>query len=205
MRWYLGAIFVLIVALVFQLGLLAYAMYVLLGIMVVSRFGAVIGSTTCRRVASAIAMRPKSAIRRQWSSRSATADACPSPGRWSKTVCRAGLVQTTAAIEGPQSAADDRHAPPRRAKDDALPGGIPDAGLLSVGPVVLWRRAICSVCTAATVATEPHFVLVYPRLVPLVGYDLASRTPGRRNPADSPAVRRSNAHCRRAALPEGDP
>ncbi|MEX2114092.1 MAG: DUF58 domain-containing protein, partial [Pirellulales bacterium] len=38
MKWFLGAVVLLVVALVFNLGLLAYAMYALLGVMLVSRF-----------------------------------------------------------------------------------------------------------------------------------------------------------------------
>ncbi len=38
MKWYAGAILVLCVALVFQLGLLAYAMYALLAMLTISRF-----------------------------------------------------------------------------------------------------------------------------------------------------------------------
>ena len=37
MRWYLGAILLLVIALAFGLSLLAYAMYALLGVMLVSR------------------------------------------------------------------------------------------------------------------------------------------------------------------------
>src|SRR5262245_46688342 len=38
MKWYVGAILLLILAIYFQLGLLAYAMYVLLGLLLISRF-----------------------------------------------------------------------------------------------------------------------------------------------------------------------
>ena len=38
MKWFLGAIVLLTIALVFHLGLLAYAMYTLLGVMLLSRF-----------------------------------------------------------------------------------------------------------------------------------------------------------------------
>ena len=37
MIWYIGAVLLLLLALVFQMGLLAYAMYALLGVLVVSR------------------------------------------------------------------------------------------------------------------------------------------------------------------------
>ena len=38
MRWILGAMVLLFVGVVFQLGLLVYAMYALLGVMLVSRY-----------------------------------------------------------------------------------------------------------------------------------------------------------------------
>ena len=38
MRWMLGAIFLLAIGIVFQLGLLVYAMYALLGVILLSRF-----------------------------------------------------------------------------------------------------------------------------------------------------------------------
>ena len=38
MRWFLGAILLLVIGIAFQLGLLVYAMYVLLGVMLVSRY-----------------------------------------------------------------------------------------------------------------------------------------------------------------------
>ena len=43
MKWFLGAILLLLAALVLQSGLLAYAMYVLLAVMLVSRVLAAIG------------------------------------------------------------------------------------------------------------------------------------------------------------------
>ena len=38
MKWFLGVMLMLLLALVLESGLMAYAMYVLLGLMVVSRF-----------------------------------------------------------------------------------------------------------------------------------------------------------------------
>ena len=38
MKWYLGAILLLLVGLVLQLGLLVYSMYALLAVLIVSRF-----------------------------------------------------------------------------------------------------------------------------------------------------------------------
>src|SRR5437588_7403743 len=51
MKWFLGTILLLLVALILQSGLLAYAMYVLLAVMVISRLlaRAWIGSLSARR------------------------------------------------------------------------------------------------------------------------------------------------------------
>ncbi len=69
MKWYLGAALLLLLALVFKLGLLAYAMYVLLALLMSSRVLARIGSSISQLRASAIAFRPRSASRSRWSSR----------------------------------------------------------------------------------------------------------------------------------------
>ncbi len=61
MRWFAGAILLLLVALVLQLGLLAYAMYVLLGVMAVSRLLTRAGARTSPPCASATCSRPTSA------------------------------------------------------------------------------------------------------------------------------------------------
>ena len=55
MKWFLGATLLLVVALVFHLGLLAYAMYVLLGVMLVEPVpGPHVGRASGRPRASAI-------------------------------------------------------------------------------------------------------------------------------------------------------
>ena len=38
MKWYLGAILILLLGMLLELGLLVYAMYVLLGVMLISRY-----------------------------------------------------------------------------------------------------------------------------------------------------------------------
>jgi uncharacterized protein (DUF58 family) len=50
-------------------------------------------------------------------------------------------------------------------------------GYYQIGPVLLETGDLFGLHRRYRVATEPHFVLVYPKLVPLEGYDLASRRP----------------------------
>jgi uncharacterized protein (DUF58 family) len=50
-------------------------------------------------------------------------------------------------------------------------------GYHQIGPLVLETGDVFGLHRRFRVATEPHFVLVYPQVVPLAGYDIASRRP----------------------------
>src|SRR6202040_2097818 len=50
-------------------------------------------------------------------------------------------------------------------------------GYYQVGPLVLESGDLFGLHRRYRVGSEPHFVLVYPRIVPLEGYDLTSRRP----------------------------
>jgi uncharacterized protein (DUF58 family) len=50
-------------------------------------------------------------------------------------------------------------------------------GYYQVGPLVLESGDVFGMHRRYRVGTAPHFVLVYPKVVPLEGYDLASRRP----------------------------
>ncbi len=50
-------------------------------------------------------------------------------------------------------------------------------GYHQIGPLVLETGDVFGLHRRFRVATEPHFLLVYPQVVPLSGYDIASRKP----------------------------
>jgi len=50
-------------------------------------------------------------------------------------------------------------------------------GFYQIGPVILEGGDLFGLYRRFRVETHPHFLLVYPKLVPLLGYDLASRRP----------------------------
>jgi uncharacterized protein (DUF58 family) len=50
-------------------------------------------------------------------------------------------------------------------------------GYYQVGPLVMESGDLLGLHRRYRVAADPHFLLVYPRVVPLEGYDLASRRP----------------------------
>jgi uncharacterized protein (DUF58 family) len=50
-------------------------------------------------------------------------------------------------------------------------------GYYQIGPLVLETGDVFGLHRRYRVATEPHFLLVYPKVIPLAGFDLASRRP----------------------------
>ena len=50
-------------------------------------------------------------------------------------------------------------------------------GYYQIGPLMLETGDLFGLHRRYRMLTEPHFVLVYPDIVPLEGYDLASRRP----------------------------
>src|SRR4029079_18078992 len=50
-------------------------------------------------------------------------------------------------------------------------------GYYQIGPLVLETGDVFGLHRRYKVATEPHFLLVYPQVQPLEGYDVASRRP----------------------------
>ena len=50
-------------------------------------------------------------------------------------------------------------------------------GYYQIGPLVIETGDLFGLHRRYRVATEPHFLLVYPQVIPLAGYDIASRRP----------------------------
>ena len=178
MKWLVPTVLILLVALVFNLGLLAYAMYALLGAMFVSRV-----------------------MTREWvehleGDRSCNRDAC--------NVGESVAVIVSVKNEGRLPVAwvlmEDllpRHAlvyrPPKikvhgsRLQLSMLrQGGVKtfpyqlefnQRGYYQIGPLVLETGDLFGLHRRWRSAADPHFVLVYPEVVPLEGYDVASRRP----------------------------
>jgi uncharacterized repeat protein (TIGR01451 family) len=178
MKWFLGAVLLLVVALVFRVGLVAYAMYTLLGVMLLSRF-----------------------LARTWSEHLTTRREC---NRLSANVGETVAVVITIENKGPLPVAwllvEDllpRHAliyePPnlrvsgrrlhlamfnrRGRKTIHYQLTCNRRGYYQVGPLVLETGDLFGLHRRYRVATEPHFLLVYPQVQPLEGFDIASRRP----------------------------
>lgn len=178
MRWFLGAAAILLVALVFNLGLLAYAMYALLGTMLVGRL-----------------------LARQWSEGLAASRECNRlTANIGDTVAVVIKVENRGKLPVAWVLLEDllaRHAllppPPRlavqgrRAQLTMLKSRgrktllyqllCQGRGYFQIGPLVLETGDLLGLHRRYRVVTEPHFLLVYPDVVTLEGWDIASRRP----------------------------
>jgi uncharacterized protein (DUF58 family) len=178
LNWLVAAILVLILALILDFGLLAYAMYALLGILLTSRW-----------------------LTQQWADHLEAQRECnrltAEVGDMVAVVVR---VQNRGRVPVPWLLLEDllpRHAlihePPslrvvgRRVQLSMLGGGgvrslryqlqCNRRGYYQLGPLVLETGDLFGFHRRYRVLSEPHFLLVLPKVLPLEGFDIASRRP----------------------------
>ncbi len=178
MKWLLVAVALLVVGLVFHLGLLVYAMYVLLAVLVVSRFLArqwiehLSAERACDRTKAQIGQRATVVVTVQNQGRL--------PILWV-------LLEDSLSVEALTQ------NPPRLRIDGACAqiarvsakGELPleyqveflTRGYYQLGPLLVETGDLFGLHRRYRVLGEPHFVTVYPRVVAVEGYDLASRRP----------------------------
>jgi uncharacterized repeat protein (TIGR01451 family) len=178
MKWFLGAALLLLAALVLESGLLAYAMYVLLGLMVLSRLLARswVANLSARRECNRFTAEVGETIAVNVTVRNR--GALPVPWVLMEDMLPGRAVQPT----------HPRLRVKKRRMQIAMLGSRGKThlryqieclmrGYYQVGPLVLESGDLFGLHRRYRVGTEPHFVLVYPKVVPLEGYDLASRRP----------------------------
>ncbi|HEV3256822.1 MAG TPA: DUF58 domain-containing protein [Gemmataceae bacterium] len=178
MRWFIGIVVLLLVALVLESGLLAYSMYVLLGLLILSRFlarswtGNLTASRECNRLTAEVGDTVAVAVTVRNDGR------LPVPWVLLEDLLPAKAItpnNSRLKVKG------------KRIQLSMLRGGGTTAlryqlklhmrGYYQIGPLLLESGDLFGLHRRYRVATEPHFLLVYPKVVPLEGYDLASRRP----------------------------
>jgi uncharacterized protein (DUF58 family) len=178
MKWILGTLGLLLAGLVLKLNLLVYAMYVLLGILLLSRFftrawvenlvasrrcdGKILELGECVEVAIEIENRGHLSV------------------PWliiEESLPREALVRMPhrIKIEGPRWTLA-RLAPGETAGLNYQVTFLL-RGYYQLGPTLLETGDVFGLHRRFRVATEPHFALVLPKVLPLQGYNLASRRP----------------------------
>ncbi len=178
MKWFLGALVLLLLALILQSGLLAYAMYVLLAVLLIGRV-----------------------LARNWLTNvTATRECDTVTAEIDDEVAVEVAIHNAGVLPVPWVLLEDmlprqalEQKPPRlrvkgkRLQIRMLPGGkevtvsykirCDMRGYYQLGPLVMESGDLFGLHRRYRVDTEPHFLLVYPKVVPLEGYDLASRRP----------------------------
>jgi uncharacterized repeat protein (TIGR01451 family) len=178
MNWLVGAILLLLLALIFDFGLLAYAMYVLLGILLVSRYltrswaESLSAQRECNRLAANIGETVAVVVSVKNSGR------LPVP--W---VLLEDLLPRQALIHDPPNLRVEG----RRVRLSMLrPGGSKNLlyqlhcnrrGYYQLGPLILETGDLFGLHRRYRVVTDPHFLLVLPKALPLEGFDIASKRP----------------------------
>jgi uncharacterized protein (DUF58 family) len=178
MKWFVGALFILFAALVLESGLLAYSMYVLLGVMIVSHFlarswtGNLSATRECNRETAEVGETIAVLVKVQnngW---------LVIPWLLIEDLLPArSLAGATARLKVKKKRMKIAMLPPKGTSTMLYQIDFKMRGYYQIGPLVLESGDLFGLQRRFVVGTSPHFVLVYPRVIPLEGYDLASRRP----------------------------
>jgi uncharacterized protein (DUF58 family) len=177
-KWLIAALVILVAALVIESGLLAYAMYVLLGVMVLSRFLARdwIGRITATRAVDRVEAEvgDVASVRLEIKNNGAI------PVPW---MLLEDLLPPTALRQRPPRLTLDG----KRFKLGVLRGHTDMVlrykiecqmrGYYQIGPLLMESGDLFGLHRRHRVETEPVYLTVYPKVVTLIGYDIASRRP----------------------------
>lgn len=178
MLWFLGTLLLLLAALVLDSGLLAYSMYVMLGLLVLSRLltQSWIANLTASRKCEETTAEIGATLAIQVQVRNTGWQLVP----WiliEDVLPVKALVESRTRLKVKKGRFKIAMLRPRGTVKLSYEIEFKMRGYYQVGPLVLETGDVFGLHRRYRVGTEPHFVLVYPRVVPLEGYDLASRRP----------------------------
>ncbi len=178
MKWLAGAILLLVFAILFGLDLLAYAMYVLLAVMLVSRL------VTRNWAESLVATRECNRLSAEIGDQVAVVIALQNTGRWpvAWVLLEDLLPREALMFDPPRLKIGGRRVQITMlrglARKTMLYQVTPTKrGYYQLGPLVLETGDLFGLHRRYRVLTEPHFLLVLPKVLPLAGYEVASKRP----------------------------
>ncbi len=178
MKWFLGALLLLIGGYAFGLGPLVYSMYVLLGVLFVSRFltftwiDSIRITRDCERVSCQIGETVAVAVIAR------NTGILPIPWMLLEDALPADSLTASPPrikIKGPRVAVAQLF--PLAEKNLLYQLTFQQRGYYQIGPLLLESGDLFGLHRKFKVAGKPNFILVYPKVVPLEGYDIASRRP----------------------------
>lgn len=178
MKWILGTLALLVAGLVFQLNLLVYAMYVLLGVLLLSRF--------FTRTWTEKLLATRTVVGEVFEIGESTEVAVEVENTGSLAVPWLIMEESLPQAAFTQLPQRLKVEGPRLTLTRLSPGETEDLtyqvtflmrGYYQLGPLLLETGDVFGLHRRYRVATEPHFALVLPKVIPLQGYNLASRRP----------------------------
>jgi len=177
-KWFFGSLLLLIVGVVFQLGLLMYAMYVFLGILIISRYLA------RQWTDQLVVTRESNTETAEIGDKVAIVVNLSNKGRTRITwVLVEDSVPRFALISKPPRI--KLHG--KRTQLLSIKGGGHESllyqmtflthGYFQIGPTLVESGDLFGLHRHYRIATEPVYILVYPKVIPVAGYDVSSRRP----------------------------
>ena len=178
MPWFLAIVIVLVIAVVFDLGLLACAMMALLGLMLISRFLArswitnLKATRECNRVEAEVGQTIAFTV--------TVKNRGQLPVAWVliEDMLPRGAISSRPpriVVKGQRLAVAMLGSRGRESLNYQL--HFIRRGYYQVGPLVLETGDLFGLHRRFRIVTEPVYIMVYPKVVPLPGYDIASRRP----------------------------
>jgi uncharacterized protein (DUF58 family) len=178
MKWLAGAILLLVIAILFGFDLLAYAMYVLLAVMLVSRF------LTRSWAESLVASRECNRLSAEVGDNVAVVVTLKNTGRWPVAwVLLEDLLPRDALIfDPPRLKIGGRRVQLTMLRASARKTMLYQLtptrrGYYQLGPLVLETGDLFGLHRRYRVLTEPQFLMVLPKVLPLAGYEVSSKRP----------------------------
>lgn len=178
MKWFAGAILLLVVAILFGFDLLAYAMYVLLAVMIVSRF------VTRNWAESLAASRECNRLVAEVGDPVAVVVSLQNQGRWpiAWALLEDLLPRDALMFDPPRLKLTGSRLQlamlRSRARKTMLYQVTPTRrGYYQLGPLVLETGDLFGLHRRYRVLTDPHFLMVLPKVMPLAGYEVSSKRP----------------------------
>jgi uncharacterized protein (DUF58 family) len=178
MKWLAGAALLLVIALIFNLPLLAYAMYVLLAVILVSRF------LTRRWTESLAATRECNQLSAEIGETVAVMISVKNQGAWpvAWALLEDLLPRDALMFDPPRLKVSGRRVILMMLKGHGRKSLLYQLtptrrGYYQLGPLVIETGDLFGLHRRYRVATDPHFLLVMPRVIPLAGYEVSSKRP----------------------------
>ena len=178
MPWFLAIVIVLVVAVVFDLGLIACAMIAILGLMMISRFLA--RSWITNLTANRECNRTEAEVGQTIAFTVIVKNRGQLPVAWVliEDMLPRGAIASRPpriVVKGHRLAVAMLGSRGRKTLNYQLHFAM--RGYYQVGPLVLETGDLFGLHRRFRIVTEPIYIIVYPKVVPLPGYDIASRRP----------------------------